>query len=98
MLKIKGSVAVITGGASGIGLEMTRYWLQNGGKVEKKMSLGEFQIVIDINLTGVFLTVRECAERMISNGCRGLICLVSSTAPWEQPDKSITLPPKQPCQ
>ena len=152
MLEIKGSVAVITGGASGIGLEMTRYWLQNGGKVvigdvaeealanaakelqgevatvqcdvtkeeecarladtaiekfgqinlvapfagiikdammvspdretgkvEKKMSLGEFQIVIDINLTGVFLTVRECAERMINNGCKGLICLVSST-------------------
>jgi 3-oxoacyl-[acyl-carrier protein] reductase len=152
MLKIKGSVAVITGGASGIGLEMAKYWLQNGGKVvigdvaeealanaakelqgevatvqcnvtkeedcarladtaiekfgqinlvtpfagiikdammvspdretgkvEKKMSLGEFQIVIDINLTGVFLTVRECAERMINNGCKGLICLVSST-------------------
>ena len=24
------------------------------GKVEKKMSLGEFQVVIDINLTGFF--------------------------------------------
>jgi 3-oxoacyl-[acyl-carrier protein] reductase len=35
--------------------------------------------VIDINLTGVFLTVRECAERMIDNNCRGLICLISST-------------------
>ncbi len=33
MLEIKGSVAVIIGGASGIGLEMARYWLQNGGKV-----------------------------------------------------------------
>jgi 3-oxoacyl-[acyl-carrier protein] reductase len=27
----------------------------------------------------VFLTVRECAERMINHDCRGLICLVSST-------------------
>lgn len=49
------------------------------GKVSRKMSLEQFQKVIDINLTGVFLTVRECAERMIDNDCRGLICLVSST-------------------
>lgn len=152
MLEIKDSVAVITGGASGIGLEMARYWLKNQGKVvigdvaedalkkaaselrgevatvqcnvtqeddcarladtaiekfgqinlvapfagvikdglmvspdretgkvEKKMSLGDFQVVIDINLTGVFLTVRECAEAMINNGCKGLLCLISST-------------------
>jgi 3-oxoacyl-[acyl-carrier protein] reductase len=49
------------------------------GKVTGKMSLAQFQKVIDINLTGVFLTVRECVERMINNGCKGLICLVSST-------------------
>lgn len=152
MLEIKNSVAVITGGASGIGFEMAKYWLKNGGKVvigdvaeealekaateldgnittvlcnvteegdcarladtaietygrinlvapfagiikdglmvapdretgkvTRKMSLGQFQMVIDINLTGVFLTVRECAERMINHNCRGLICLVSST-------------------
>ena len=33
MLEIKNSVAVITGGASGIGLSMAKYWAQNGGKV-----------------------------------------------------------------
>jgi 3-oxoacyl-[acyl-carrier protein] reductase len=49
------------------------------GKVNGKMSLEQFQRVIDINLTGVFLTVRECVERMINNDCRGLICLISST-------------------
>ena len=49
------------------------------GKVSKKMLLEDFKAVIDINLTGVFLTVRECAERMINHNCRGLICLVSST-------------------
>ncbi|MDJ0623932.1 MAG: SDR family NAD(P)-dependent oxidoreductase [Desulfocapsaceae bacterium] len=49
------------------------------GKVSGKMSLEQFQKVIDINITGVFLTVRECAEQMINNDCRGLICLVSST-------------------
>lgn len=49
------------------------------GKVTKKMLLKDFQMVIDINLTGVFLTVRECAEQMINHNCKGLICLVSST-------------------
>jgi 3-oxoacyl-[acyl-carrier protein] reductase len=152
MLDIKDSVAVITGGASGIGLAVARYWVQNGGKVvlgdvaeealarakneldgeviavtcnvtqeqdcarladaaiqkfgkinfvapfagiimdglmvspdretgkvAKKMSLEQFQKVIDINLTGVFLTVRECVEQMVNHSCKGLICLVSST-------------------
>ncbi len=49
------------------------------GKVKKKMALDNFKMVVDINLTGAFLTVRECAERMINNNCKGLICLVSST-------------------
>ncbi|MBM9603698.1 SDR family NAD(P)-dependent oxidoreductase [Desulfopila inferna] len=49
------------------------------GKVTGKMPLEQFQKVIDINLTGVFLTVRECVEQMINHDCRGLICLVSST-------------------
>lgn len=152
MLAIKDSVAVITGGAGGIGLALARYWLAQGGKavladiseellakaaaglagevatfacnvtseddnarladfavqrfgainlvapfagiikdglllatdratgkVAKKMALADFAKVIDINLTGVFLTVRECAQRMIDHNCRGLICLVSST-------------------
>ena len=151
MLTIKDSVAVITGGASGIGLALAQYWARNGGKlvlgdvdaraletasrdiggevavvpcnvtreadcaeladtaiarfgtinlvapfagitkdglmlninskggVAGKMSLENFQKVIDINLTGVFLTVRECAERMINHNSRGLICLISST-------------------
>lgn len=155
MLKIKDSVAVITGGGGGIGFELAKYWVNSGGKVAiadiseellskaeeklkgmggeviaiatnvtkeednsrladevierfgqinlvapfagiirdammvspdrdsgkvtKKMNLGDFQLVIDINLTGVFLTARECAERMINHNCKGLICLISST-------------------
>lgn len=151
MLQIKDSVAVITGGASGIGLSLAQYWARQGGKlvigdiaqepleeagqriegdvttvvcnvtdeadcarlaetaierygaihlvapfagiikdglmlnisragkVDSKMSLDTFQKVLDINLTGVFLTVRECAERMIDHQCNGLICLISST-------------------
>ncbi len=152
MLEIKDAVAVITGGGSGIGLELARYWVHNGGKVvigdvvesalqqaadefggnaatvlcnvtqeadctrladtaietfgqinlvapfagiikdsmmistsresgkvNRKMTLEQFQMVIDINLTGVFLTVRECTEKMVNHDCTGLICLISST-------------------
>ncbi|MDA8137584.1 MAG: SDR family oxidoreductase [Desulfobacteraceae bacterium] len=151
MLNIKDAVAVITGGASGIGLALAHYWVGQGGRlvlgdiaeeplesarrqiagevatvvcdvtnendcarladtaierfggihlvapfagiikdgmmlninsdrqVAGKMALKDFQKVIDINLTGVFLTVRECAERMIQHRCSGLICLISST-------------------
>jgi 3-oxoacyl-[acyl-carrier protein] reductase len=155
MLEIKDSVAVITGGAGGIGLALATHWVRQGGKViladiadeplkkaqaeieslggevgtvtcnitdevdcarladfaiekfgrinlvapfagiiadgmmvspdketgkvTKKMSLESWQRVIDINLTGVFLTIRECAERMINHNCKGLICLISST-------------------
>lgn len=155
MLTIKDSVAVITGGASGIGEAVAKYWAGQGGRVvlgdvvpdalarvekdllqmgaavttricdvtkesentalaelaierfgainlvlpcagiikdglflsidsksgavKRKMSLEQFQSVLDINLTGVFLTIRECAEQMINHHCKGLICLISST-------------------
>jgi 3-oxoacyl-[acyl-carrier protein] reductase len=155
MLEIKGAVAVVTGGGSGIGESVAKYWARRGGKVVlgdldpgnlarveneiraaggdaasilcnvtreedctalarmaverygainlvlpsagiikdgmlvspdretgqvvRKMALADFKAVIDINLTGVFLTVRECAEQMINHGCKGLICLISST-------------------
>ncbi len=152
MLEIKDSVAVITGGASGIGYSLAEYWIQKGGKavladvdekslaaatrklemnvttfrcdvtreeecaalarhaidtfgainlvapcagiikdglmvnidkktgqVKSKMNLDQFTSVININLTGVFLTVRECMEQMINHHCQGLICLISST-------------------
>ena len=155
MLQIKDAVAVITGGAGGIGKSLAEYWVRQGGRVvladvaaaplaaaradlealggqavtlvcdvtdendcqrlaamaidtydrinlvapfagiikdglmivtdretgtvKGKMSLAAFKSVIDINLTGVFLTVRECAAKMIDHGCQGLICLVSST-------------------
>ncbi len=152
MLAIKGSVAIITGGASGLGLELARYWIKRGGKVVlgdvssqqlydatsrfgknaipvicdvtkeddcallaqtaisrfgkinlvapfagiiqdglmvkpdrntgkvvAKMSLNQFKSVVNVNLVGVFLTVRECVEQMINTNSRGLICLISST-------------------
>jgi len=50
------------------------------GKVKRKMGLDQFEKVININLTGVFLTTRECCEQMINNGSKGLVCLISSTS------------------
>ena len=155
MLSIEGAVAVITGGGSGIGEAIAKFWTSKGGKVvlgdvmpdslervegeirasggevatlagdvtkeedcsalaqfaidqfgainlvvpcagiikdglylapdretgkiKGKMALENFQSVLDINLTGVFLTVRECSEQMINHECAGLICLISST-------------------
>ena len=38
------------------------------GKIEKRLSLAEWQAVIDVNLTGVFLCGREAATKMIEQG------------------------------
>jgi 3-oxoacyl-[acyl-carrier protein] reductase len=48
------------------------------GKVKKKMSLEQFQSVIDINLTGTFLTLREAAALMIDNRWEGVLFTISS--------------------
>lgn len=48
------------------------------GEVEKRMSLAEWQAVIDVNLTGVFLCGREAATRMIQKGVAGCIINISS--------------------
>jgi len=48
------------------------------GKVVGKMSLAQWQAVIDTNLTGVFLCGREAAQRMINHNIRGVIVNVSS--------------------
>jgi 3-oxoacyl-[acyl-carrier protein] reductase len=46
------------------------------GAVTGKMTLGEWQAVIDVNLTGVFLCGREAAQRMSRDG--GVIVNISS--------------------
>ncbi|MCK7547034.1 SDR family oxidoreductase [Marinobacter koreensis] len=48
------------------------------GKVEKRMELSQWQSVIDVNLTGVFLCGREAATRMIENGDQGVIINIAS--------------------
>jgi 3-oxoacyl-[acyl-carrier protein] reductase len=48
------------------------------GIVTGRMGLEQWQAVIDVNLTGVFLCGREAAERMIGLGHGGLIINISS--------------------
>ncbi|HEU0225581.1 MAG TPA: SDR family oxidoreductase [Steroidobacteraceae bacterium] len=48
------------------------------GAVIGKMSLEQWQAVLAVNLTGVFLCAREAAERMIRLGNGGLIINISS--------------------
>ncbi|MGM0703674.1 MAG: SDR family oxidoreductase [Pseudomonadota bacterium] len=48
------------------------------GKVEKRMSLSNWQQVIDVNLTGVFLCGREAATQMVEAGHEGVIVNISS--------------------
>ncbi len=48
------------------------------GRITDKMSLADWQAVIDVNLTGVFLCGREAAEHMIRLGADGCIINVSS--------------------
>jgi len=48
------------------------------GTLTGKMSLEQWQAVIDVNLTGVFLCGREAAERMVKLGGGGVIVNISS--------------------
>jgi 3-oxoacyl-[acyl-carrier protein] reductase len=48
------------------------------GAVVSRMSLAQWQAVIDVNLTGVFLCGREAAERMIEFGEGGVIINIAS--------------------
>jgi 3-oxoacyl-[acyl-carrier protein] reductase len=48
------------------------------GEVTDRMSLSQWQMVIDVNLTGVFLCGREAATRMIQAQTEGVIINISS--------------------
>ena len=48
------------------------------GKVAKKMSMDQWNLVMDVNLTGTFLCAREAAAQMIDLGVEGCIINISS--------------------
>ena len=48
------------------------------GELVSKMTLDQWQLVIDVNLTGVFLCGREAVAKMIELGCEGCLINISS--------------------
>lgn len=48
------------------------------GKVKKAMTTDQFKAVIDVNLVGAFVTLREAALRMVNNGWPGVLIPISS--------------------
>lgn len=48
------------------------------GKVKKAMTTDQFRAVIDVNLVGCFITLREAALRMVNNGYQGILIPISS--------------------
>ena len=48
------------------------------GKVARKLGLDKWQAVIDTNLTGTFLTMRDAAEAMVNGGWPGVLVPISS--------------------
>ena len=50
----------------------------DGEKVTDKMSMAQWQTVIDVNLTGVFLCAREAASQMVESNSKGVIVNISS--------------------
>ena len=50
------------------------------GKVAERMSLAQWQSVIDVNLTGVFLCTRAAAAAMAEKGTGGVIVNISSVS------------------
>lgn len=58
------------------------------GAMVGKMGLDQWQAVIDVNLTGVFLSGREAAERMIKLGNGGLIVNIASISKAGNPGQS----------
>ena len=48
------------------------------GELLSKMTLDQWQAVIDVNLTGVFLCGREAAQHMVQTGSKGVIINIAS--------------------
>lgn len=51
---------------------------KNTGQVSRKLGFDKWKAVIDVNLTGTFLTLRDAAEAMVNGGWEGLLVPISS--------------------
>ena len=79
-------VAVLNAGILRDGL-LIRVNRQNG-RLKGKMSLEQWQSVIDVNLTGVFLTGREAAAQMAESQKGGVIIPIASVAMHGNPGQT----------
>jgi len=50
----------------------------HSGKIGRVLSTEAFRAVLDVNLVGAFVTLREGARRMVDNGWPGLLLVTSS--------------------
>lgn len=51
---------------------------KNTGQVSRKLGFDKWKTVIDVNLTGTFLTLRDAAQAMVDGGWEGLLVPISS--------------------
>ncbi len=79
MQKIADDFGAINGLVNNAGITRDALMLKyKDGELVSKMSLEQWQAVIDVNLTGAFLCGREAAEKMIALKCEGCIVNISS--------------------
>lgn len=48
------------------------------GRVSRKLGFDKWKMVLDVNLSGTFLTLRDAAEAMVNGGWDGLLVPISS--------------------
>ncbi|MDX9898066.1 MAG: SDR family NAD(P)-dependent oxidoreductase [Spirochaetia bacterium] len=48
------------------------------GKVKRSMSTADFRAVMEVNLVGPFITLREASIRMVNNAWKGVLFTISS--------------------
>jgi 3-oxoacyl-[acyl-carrier protein] reductase len=55
------------------------------GKIRRVMSSDEFRAVMEVNLVGAFITLREAARRIADHGWKGVLLVTSSINKTGQP-------------
>lgn len=76
--KIQQDFGQVDGLVNNAGITNDALLVKHKDGVTTKMSLEQWQRVIDVNLTGVFLCGREAAAKMVENGRKGVIVNISS--------------------
>lgn len=77
-IKTFGSLDVVLANAGRFADNLMINTDKNTGKIKSFMTTEQFKSVVDTNLTGTFLTLREAARRMVDSGKEGLLLITSS--------------------